>query len=120
MLQDGVAPNVVTCTMIVEGYCKQQKIVEALKFVQFTRDWGIHPNMFMYSVLIKALCKEGSSDLAWAIVGTMIKGGLSHDVVIYTILIGDLAKWNLNGALKLFSTMLSDDNMMERIKDNLI
>ncbi|KAG7609963.1 Protein kinase-like domain superfamily [Arabidopsis suecica] len=62
MLHNKVKPNVRTCGTIVNGYCEEGKMEEALRFFYRMKELGVHPNLFVFNSLIKGFLNINDMD----------------------------------------------------------
>jgi pentatricopeptide repeat protein len=110
MLENGLIPNIVTCTNLLDTFSKEGLVGEAILFLDRThQSLGIVPNLCMYRVIIN------ESTGVWKIFADMIKRGYILDVVLYSIIIDGFVK-----ALKLQEALRFYHNMLhEGIKPNI-
>ncbi|KAL2924720.1 hypothetical protein RDABS01_023049 [Bienertia sinuspersici] len=112
MLFLGCAPDVVTFTSRIDGYCRigqNNRLNEAcdlLRLLKLRND--IIPQPFMYNPVIDGLCKAGKVDEANQVVSEMEQRKCKHDKYTFTILIiGHCMKGRMSEAIKIFDKMLS-------------
>ncbi|KAF8369843.1 hypothetical protein HHK36_032133 [Tetracentron sinense] len=74
-----VMPDALTYNVLVNGFCREGKVDQARKIMDFMRKNGCCPNIFNYSALMNGFCKEGRVEEAIF----MRKSGLKVDVVAY-------------------------------------
>ncbi|KAG8079741.1 hypothetical protein GUJ93_ZPchr0007g4756 [Zizania palustris] len=112
MLDNGINPNIVTCTILVDGFMREGLIGEAFLFLDEVRHFDIVPNLYTYKVIINGLCKVNESSDVWEIFADMIKRGYVPDVILYSIIIDGFVKaLNLHEAFRLYHKMLDEGTM---------
>ncbi|KAE8702750.1 hypothetical protein F3Y22_tig00110482pilonHSYRG00838 [Hibiscus syriacus] len=82
MRKQGLKPDVVPYTTLVDAYCKKGMVYEAEVIVDTMRRQGIEPDVVMYSTLVDARCKKGMVSKTKDIFDTMRKQGIEPDVVM--------------------------------------
>ncbi|KAI3760276.1 hypothetical protein L1987_50669 [Smallanthus sonchifolius] len=108
MMKKVISPDEVTFTALINGYCKNGKIENAVMFLDTTVGsknltlTGPH----MFNSLIDAFSKDNKFGLANAMIGKMLKCCVTPSVVTYTILIdGFCQTGNINRSLEVFELM---------------
>ncbi|KAF8408835.1 hypothetical protein HHK36_004904 [Tetracentron sinense] len=94
-----VMPDALTYNVLVNGFCREGKVDQARKIMDFMRKNGCCPNIFNYSALMNGFCKEGRVEEAIF----MRKSGMKVDVVGYTTLINYLCRFLLRSKLAMYS-----------------
>ncbi|KAF8404409.1 hypothetical protein HHK36_009294 [Tetracentron sinense] len=94
-----VMPDALTYNVLVNGFCREGKVDQARKIMDFMRKNGCCPNIFIYSALMNRFCKEGRVEEAIL----MRKSGMKVDVVGYTTLINYLCRFLLRSKLAMYS-----------------
>ncbi|KAG6398538.1 hypothetical protein SASPL_140003 [Salvia splendens] len=115
MIKVGVAPDVYTCAIMVDAYCKDGKVARALegveKVLELIRQQGISMNLVTYTLLIKGYCKTGNLDQADRVFRQMKEGTgleLVLDEKVYGVLIdGYCRNGRLDDAERVKNEMLS-------------
>ncbi|MBA0696250.1 hypothetical protein Goari_002822 [Gossypium aridum] len=59
MRKQGIEPDVVTYSILVDAYCKKGVISKAEDIVDSMKKLGIEPDVVTYNILVNAHCKEG-------------------------------------------------------------
>ncbi|KAJ0575077.1 putative tetratricopeptide-like helical domain superfamily [Helianthus annuus] len=84
--------DVVTVNILLNGYCANWKVKEALSlFFQMQED-GKLVNEVTYNILINFVCKFGSIQEARELMEMMVTQGLTPDSITYTILVTHACK----------------------------
>ncbi|XP_023637576.1 pentatricopeptide repeat-containing protein At5g21222 isoform X3 [Capsella rubella] len=97
MLHNKVKPNVRTCGTIVNGYCEEGKMEEALRFFYRLKELGVHPNLFVFNSLIKGFLDINDMDGVGEVVDLMEELGVKPDVVTFSTLMN---AWSSVGDMK--------------------
>ncbi|KAG7551434.1 Pentatricopeptide repeat [Arabidopsis thaliana x Arabidopsis arenosa] len=97
MLHNKVKPNVRTCGTIVNGYCEEGKMEEALRFFYRMKELGVHPNLFVFNSLIKGFLNINDMDGVGEVVDLMEDFGVKPDVVTFSTLMN---AWSSVGDMK--------------------
>ncbi|KAF0908136.1 hypothetical protein E2562_022951 [Oryza meyeriana var. granulata] len=61
MLDNEINPNIITCTILVDGFMKEGLIGEAFLFLDEVRRFDIVPNLYTYKAIINGLFKGNES-----------------------------------------------------------
>lgn len=72
----GIRPTVVTFNTMLDSYCKEGKMQEALDLLSEMQEKGCVPNDVTYNVLINGLSKKGELDKAQELIKEMLRSGL--------------------------------------------
>ncbi|MBA0628733.1 hypothetical protein Godav_023402 [Gossypium davidsonii] len=59
MLASGQVPDLVTCSILLDGFRRRGKLQEALKLFQAMRNSKLELNIVCYNIFIDGLCKAG-------------------------------------------------------------
>ncbi|MBA0628745.1 hypothetical protein Godav_023407, partial [Gossypium davidsonii] len=59
MIAFGQVPNVMTCSILLNGLCKSDKLEKALELFQAMRNSKLELDIVCYNILIDGLCKAG-------------------------------------------------------------
>nr|CAB3494406.1 unnamed protein product [Digitaria exilis] len=95
MESSGLSPSDYSHSILIDGLCKEDKISEALSFLQKDSNsifclmlkYGLTPNKYTYSTIIHGLCKVGSVREAFDIFERVTEEGMELDTVTYNSLI---------------------------------
>ncbi|XP_071928242.1 small ribosomal subunit protein mL103 (rPPR7)-like [Coffea arabica] len=79
--------NEISYTVLIDGLCKQENLVQEFRLQKQMVKEGIPPNLFAYSSLIFGLTNKGFMIEAKQVFDDMLKKGTSRDHVVYDILI---------------------------------
>ncbi|KAK8647854.1 hypothetical protein V6N13_121578 [Hibiscus sabdariffa] len=110
MLASGQVPNMVACSVLLDGLCKTGKLEEALKLFQAMRNNGLELDIVPYNILINGLCKARHIDVAKELFHKLLINGVKPNVYTYTIMINGLHKERMaDEAHQLFKSMRDKD-----------
>ncbi|XP_016667428.1 pentatricopeptide repeat-containing protein At1g62930, chloroplastic-like [Gossypium hirsutum] len=89
ILKLGVEPSAVTLSTLINGFCNQSKIFEAISIFDEMTERGYQPDLIVYSTILKGLCKSGNTDRAVGFLRLMEgRGrGIESNVVTYDALV---------------------------------
>ena len=109
MLGEGLAPSLVTYTMLFDGICRASAIDLAYKVLDKMVKQGCSPNVYAYSALIYGLCREGKLEEAKMFIDKMKEKYLQPNQVTYTSLIdGNVKSGKVDHAFDLLSKMINE------------
>ncbi|XP_040966850.1 pentatricopeptide repeat-containing protein At1g63080, mitochondrial isoform X4 [Gossypium hirsutum] len=109
MIEKGCAPNIVTYSTMINGYCKGN-LKEALKFFQAMQNSGLELDIGPYTILTDGLCKAGHIEVAKELFHQLSDNGLKPNVYKYGVTINGLYKEELpDEAYRLFGSMGDND-----------
>ncbi|CAJ0823624.1 16586_t:CDS:2 [Entrophospora sp. SA101] len=87
MLKYNISPNVVTFTILIEGFGMSGELEKALEYFNImTNKYNIKPNVKTYTSLIKALVKTKNLEKAEQVWYQMIKEGIKPERATYKVL----------------------------------
>ncbi|KAJ6771289.1 MITOCHONDRIAL GROUP I INTRON SPLICING FACTOR CCM1 [Salix koriyanagi] len=72
----GNAPDVVSYSTVINGYCRGGELQKVLKLIQEMQMKGLKPNLYTYNSIILLLCKSGKVDDAEKVLREMINQGI--------------------------------------------
>lgn len=87
MEYEGIKPDVVTSTCLIQYYCSIGKVADCLKLVESMVINGHQPNTITFNTLLIGLCKNRLLGLAEGIFSRFKQIGVSPDTITYNILI---------------------------------
>ncbi|GAB2287575.1 hypothetical protein Dimus_021947 [Dionaea muscipula] len=87
---NGCQPDLVSYNILINGYCKIQKIDKALNLFQEICRRGLTPNTVTYSILLDGLFKANRPQRAKVLLKDMLAHGQSPDVVTLATLLEGL------------------------------
>ncbi|KAI8566382.1 hypothetical protein RHMOL_Rhmol02G0036300 [Rhododendron molle] len=90
MICSGQNPDILTYSVLVDGFFKNHQVVKALEVFCSMEDHGIVPNIGVYTILVNGLCKAGKIEDAWKHFCSFSSKGLKPDVKTYNAMIGGL------------------------------
>ncbi|XP_074319138.1 uncharacterized protein LOC141656164 [Silene latifolia] len=59
MENNGMAPEIVTYSILINGLCEAGRLVEAAKVFSFLVVKRLRPNVTTYTTMVKVLCRQG-------------------------------------------------------------
>ncbi|XP_019057195.1 PREDICTED: pentatricopeptide repeat-containing protein At1g63330-like [Tarenaya hassleriana] len=80
MQMQGVDPDLVTCTLLLDGLCKNGKLDEALGLYCELETSGIDLDIFVHSIMINGLCKADMVDEAFGLFSKLLDKGIEPNV----------------------------------------
>ncbi|KAF6167966.1 hypothetical protein GIB67_020536 [Kingdonia uniflora] len=92
MMDKGFLLDNVTCTMVVDTFCKKGNIGKVFGVFEKMGEAGLPPNLINYTVLVDRLCKRGSIKQAFEVLEEMVSKGWKPNVYTHTALIDGLCK----------------------------
>ncbi|XP_042013549.1 pentatricopeptide repeat-containing protein At5g40400-like [Salvia splendens] len=87
MEEEGFDLDIVTYNILVDGYCKNRRLKDAIYLYNIMCTRGMVPDLITYTTLINGLCKGGSVREAHRFFSLMVQRGLRPDAVTYNTLI---------------------------------
>ncbi|PNX90165.1 pentatricopeptide (PPR) repeat protein [Trifolium pratense] len=88
----GVAPNVRSYTIVINGFCKIKMVDEAINLFNEMHSRKIIPNVVSYTTLIDGSCNVGRLEDALEIFKDLLVKGYNLNVYTYTIIIKGFCK----------------------------
>lgn len=104
----GYDPNVVTLSSLLNGYCRCNRISEAVALVDQMVETGYQPNTITFNLLIHGLFLHNKASEAVALVelDRMVEKGCQPNLVTYGVVANGLCKrGNIDLALDLLKKM---------------
>ncbi|PPS10433.1 hypothetical protein GOBAR_AA10206 [Gossypium barbadense] len=92
MLNQGILPDIVVYTTLIDGFCKLGNIALAYKLLNEMQGQKIIPDLLTYTSIICGLCRTGKMTEACNIFQEMLGRGLEPDEFTYTALIDGYCK----------------------------
>ncbi|CAN6317097.1 unnamed protein product [Urochloa humidicola] len=116
----GVSPSDYSHSIIIDGLCKQDKIGEALSFLQEARKEGkFKPLEMTFNILMSALCNWGSIQDAKSIFCLMLKYGLNPNKYTYSTIIHGLCKvGSIREAFDIFQSVTEEGMELDIVTFN--
>uniref|UniRef100_A0A0E0M8T8 Pentacotripeptide-repeat region of PRORP domain-containing protein n=1 Tax=Oryza punctata TaxID=4537 RepID=A0A0E0M8T8_ORYPU len=116
----GVSPSEYSHSILINGLCKQDKVGEALSFLQDARKEGkFKPLGMTFNILMSALCNWGFVQSAKSFLCLMLKYGLVPDRYTFSTLIHGLCKvGSMEEALTLFERVTKEGMELEIVTYN--
>ncbi|KAG8037221.1 hypothetical protein GUJ93_ZPchr0020g33574 [Zizania palustris] len=117
MKKQGISPDVVTYTSIIDGLCKSKAMDKAYDLFREMKKQGISPDVVTYNSIIDGLCKSKEMDKAEKVLQQMLDAGVQPNNITYSSLINgysSLGMWKesvrtmgrLGDALEKFNHMV--------------
>ncbi|XP_071737568.1 uncharacterized protein [Rutidosis leptorrhynchoides] len=119
MFHNGVSVDTVTYGTIIDAFCKQGSISNAVRVYDDMIKMGKKPNLQIYNSIIDGLCKNVSVDVAKIMVDELKKLGLVDVITLNSLLNGYCANWKVKEALNLFLQMQENGRLVNRVTYNL-
>ncbi|PNX90164.1 pentatricopeptide (PPR) repeat protein, partial [Trifolium pratense] len=88
----GVAPNVRSYTIVINGFCKIKMVDEAINLFNEMHSRKIIPNVVSYTTLIDGSCNVGRLEDALEIFKDLLVKGYNLNVYTYTVIIKGFCK----------------------------
>ncbi|CAN4114756.1 unnamed protein product [Withania somnifera] len=121
MSENGLKPDKITYTTIVDGCCKEGDLGGAFKIKKMMVDNDIELDDAAYTALITGLCQQGRIVDAERILTKMLNAGLKPDDPIYTTVIdGFCEKGDMKMGFKLLRQMQSNGHAPNVITYNVL
>ncbi|GAV63205.1 PPR_2 domain-containing protein [Cephalotus follicularis] len=73
-------PDVITCTIMINGLCKEGLPNEAYDLFRKMEDYGCVPNSCSYNTIIKGFFRNNDASIAMQLLEEMVNRGFSADV----------------------------------------
>lgn len=112
MVKHGYNPNTVVLSVLLNGVCREGRIVEAA--VMFQKMSGMiecQPNSITYGILIDCCCRLGKVDIGFGWFSDMLKSGHQTNALILTSLLNGLSDLNrLSDAANLLRKMINAES----------
>ncbi|GLU03005.1 hypothetical protein SLE2022_202280 [Rubroshorea leprosula] len=106
MCSKGLEPDEVTCTALIDGYSRVNKMKYTFLLHNQMVQVGLVPNVVTYSALAYGLCKSGKLDTANELIHEMCGKGLQLNIITYNVMVNGLCKaGNIVQAIKLIKDM---------------
>ncbi|KAK6129742.1 hypothetical protein DH2020_036504 [Rehmannia glutinosa] len=103
---DGETSNLITTTILMDGYFKTGNMVEALTCWNDVYQRGIKVDVVAYNVIIHGYCLSGNISLVYKSLSEMFKSGFLPDIFTFNTLISKLCKSDrIDEACYVFSVM---------------
>ena len=87
MVQNGIVPDVVSYTNLINGMCKEGNVEKVIGFLSAMENNGMKSNLITYTVLLQGFCMRSRLDGAFCVLKRMEDLGLVLDEYVYAILI---------------------------------
>ncbi|GFP88266.1 pentatricopeptide repeat-containing protein at5g62370 [Phtheirospermum japonicum] len=108
MLRDGLCPNQVTFTILIDGHIQFGEIDNAVALFNRMNANGVLPDRMLFNTLIRGFCRAGRFVDALSVSHTMQKRGFLPSKSSYEKILGLLCGRRLSGdALRIFEEMVA-------------
>ncbi|XP_059299247.1 pentatricopeptide repeat-containing protein At1g63330-like [Lycium ferocissimum] len=105
MVQEGYLPDSITCDFMVNWYCTEGRLAEALQLIDKMVNQGITSNKYAYNVVINRLCKDRKPEKAMEVIPIMLKRNTLHAASWNTLIDGFAKKSDSKKAYMLHEKM---------------
>ncbi|KAJ0083248.1 hypothetical protein Patl1_29391 [Pistacia atlantica] len=92
MVRKGIKPTLVTCNIIIKGYCRSGDASKADEFLSKMISEGVVPDSITYNTLINGFVKEENMDRVSVLVSKMENQGLLPDVITYNVILSGFCR----------------------------
>ncbi|KAK4491043.1 hypothetical protein RD792_001764 [Penstemon davidsonii] len=89
---DGETSDLITTTILMDGYFKNGNSAEALTCWNDVLERGMELDIIAYNVIVRGFCLSGNMNLVYKCLCEMFKSGYVPDIFTYNTLIGKLCK----------------------------
>lgn len=86
LLSCGCLPNDFTFATMVDGYCRQGRLEQALELCSKMWKEGLRPDVVTCSALLNGLCKSGRIQETKDLLSKMSRSGLANDAITYILI----------------------------------
>lgn len=109
MLRDGLRPDVVSYTCLINAYGKARREEEALAVFEEMQDAGVRPTRKAYNILLDAFAISGMVEQARTVFKSMRRDRCSPDLCSYTTMLSAYVNASdMEGAEIFFSSLKQD------------
>ncbi|PWA70080.1 pentatricopeptide repeat (PPR) superfamily protein [Artemisia annua] len=106
MQEKGYKPNVITYSILIDGYFRKGKSEEALGIFDQMVDLGFIPSDYTFNIVINGLCKVGQTSEASNMFKKVVEKGFNPTCMTYNSIIdGFVKEGNINSALSVYTEM---------------
>ncbi|GKC34183.1 putative tetratricopeptide-like helical domain-containing protein [Tanacetum coccineum] len=114
MVKRGMKPNIITYSSLINGYCKNKKVNEALDVFRDIQNKGLIHDVFTYNSMMQGLFETKNPVAATQLFNEMLAKGLNPDIFTYgTLLNGMCNNSQVSDALVLFRKLEKDEMMKD-------
>ncbi|KAG2698806.1 hypothetical protein I3843_07G165300 [Carya illinoinensis] len=92
MRKNGCNPNVFNYSTLMNGFCKEKKLLEAKEVFDEMKSFGLKPDTISYSTLINCFCRAGKVDEATELLEEMKEKECKADSVTFNVILGGLCR----------------------------
>ncbi|CAH8319428.1 unnamed protein product [Eruca vesicaria subsp. sativa] len=106
-LKERFTPNLVTYTVLLNGWCRVKNLMEAARIWNGMIDQGLKPDVVAHNVMLEGLLRSRKKSDAIKLFHVMKSKGPSPNVRSYTIMIRDFCKQSsMEAAVEYFEDMV--------------
>lgn len=99
-----------SCLVVIQSFCKKQKIEEAQAILSWMRTIGMPPDNAIYNAVITGLCKGEKPDEAMTLLEEMPGRHIKPDIYAYNVIMSSYAKaGKMEKACEVFSKTENDN-----------
>ena len=110
MISVGLDPNIVSYTILINGYCNMKKMDKAMHLFQEIPRKGLIPNIVTYYTVIQGLFRVQRCVVARKVFNELQATGLKPDFHAYCVMLDGLCKNGyIEEALSLLSAIENDE-----------
>ncbi|KFK35424.1 hypothetical protein AALP_AA5G282800 [Arabis alpina] len=106
-LKERFTPNMMTYTVLLNGWCRVRNLMEAARIWNYMIDQGLKPDVVAHNVMLEGLLRSRKKSDAVKLFHVMKAKGPHPNVRSYTIMIRDFCKQsNMETAVEYFDEMV--------------
>ncbi|KAK9005260.1 hypothetical protein V6N11_042703 [Hibiscus sabdariffa] len=121
MIDNGCAPNIVSYSTMINGYCKVKRFDEAMEFFHEISQKGRIPDNITYNTLMQYMLQLRRVSTANEFLRKMLASGQVPDMVTCSILLNGLCKTGkLEEALEFFQALQNNGLELDIISYNML
>ncbi|KAK2366966.1 putative pentatricopeptide repeat-containing protein, mitochondrial [Trifolium repens] len=98
MIAKGICPDIVTFNILVDAFCKEGNVKQAINVLAVMIKEGVKPDVVTYNALMDGYCLVNQVNKALGILNTMTDKGVAPNVRSYKLVREMIAKAADNGA----------------------
>ena len=92
MEKNGTKPNLITYSVLLQGFCLRSKLEEAFCVLKRMENLDLVIDEFVYAILIDGLCRRGDVDRVFNLLEEMERKGIQAGSVTYNTVVNGLCK----------------------------
>ncbi|WMV32290.1 hypothetical protein MTR67_025675 [Solanum verrucosum] len=95
MIDKKIEPDIISYSVLINGYCKEKPLAEAMQLFHEISQNGSKPDIFTYNILLQGLFEAGKIDSAKKIFAEMLSTVLVPDLYTLCTLLNGYFKYGL-------------------------